>query len=113
MQRVDDGSDPVGPPGRARRLNEAQPRAARSAIRRCRRGEQATERVCSLDRPAIIGALQTGPIETGLGTVRLEDNMVKDGLQLIGQWQNGSFIAVAPQRAGASALAISKPAWRQ
>ena len=32
--------------------------------------------------------------------MKLVDNMPKDDFRLIGQWQNGFFAGVAPQRAG-------------
>jgi branched-chain amino acid transport system substrate-binding protein len=75
--------------------------------------EQAIERVGKIDRPAIIKELQSGTFDTVLGKIKLENNMPKDAFWLIGQWQNGFFTGVAPQRAGASPLVIPKPAWKQ
>lgn len=75
--------------------------------------EQAIERVGKIDRPAIIKELQTGTFDTVLGKIKLENNMMKDAFWLIGQWQNGFFTGVAPQRSGARALVIPKPAWQQ
>jgi len=68
--------------------------------------EQAIERVGKIDRPAIIRELQTGTFDTVLGKIKLENNMPKDAFWLIGQWQNGFFTGVSPQRAGASPLVI-------
>jgi branched-chain amino acid transport system substrate-binding protein len=74
--------------------------------------EQAIERVGKIDRAAIIKELQTGTFDTVLGKVKLVDNMMKDNFWLIGQWQDGFFAGVAPQRAGASPVVVPKPAWK-
>jgi branched-chain amino acid transport system substrate-binding protein len=59
--------------------------------------EQAIERVGKIDRAAIIKELQTGTFDTVLGKVKLVDNMMQDNFWLIGQWQDGFFVSVAPQ----------------
>jgi branched-chain amino acid transport system substrate-binding protein len=74
--------------------------------------EQAIERVGKLDRAAIIKELQTGTFDTVLGKVKLADNMMKDNFWLIGQWQDGFFVGVAPQRAGVGTPVVPKPAWK-
>ncbi|MGD9881613.1 MAG: amino acid ABC transporter substrate-binding protein [Reyranella sp.] len=74
--------------------------------------EQAIERVGKIDRAAIVKELQTGTFDTVLGKVKLVDNMMKDNFWLIGQWQDGFFAGVAPQRAGASPVVVPKPAWK-
>lgn len=74
--------------------------------------EQAIERVGKLDRAAIIKELQTGTFDTVLGKVKLVDNMMQDNFWLIGQWQDGFFVGLAPQRAGAGAPVVPKPAWK-
>ena len=74
--------------------------------------EQAIERVGKLDRAAIIKELQTGTFDTVLGKVKLVDNMMQDNFWLIGQWQDGFFVGVAPQRAGVGAPVVPKPAWK-
>jgi branched-chain amino acid transport system substrate-binding protein len=74
--------------------------------------QQAVERVGKIDRPAIIKDLQTGTFDTVLGSVKLQDNTLKDAFWLIGQWQGGVFTGVAPQRAGAAPVAVPKPAWK-
>ena len=74
--------------------------------------EQAIERVGKLDRAAIIKELQTGTFDTVLGKVKLVDNMMQDNFWLIGQWQDGFFVGVAPQRAGVSTPVVPKPAWK-
>ncbi|WP_341702408.1 amino acid ABC transporter substrate-binding protein [Ferrovibrio sp.] len=74
--------------------------------------EQAIERVGSIDRPAIIKELQTGTFDTVLGKIKLEDNMPKDAFWLIGQWQDGFYTGVAPDRTGAAGLVVPKPAWK-
>lgn len=74
--------------------------------------EQAIEKVGKIDRPAIIKELQTGTFDTVLGKVKLVDNMMKDNFWLVGQWQDGFFVGVAPQRAGAGTVVVPKPAWK-
>lgn len=75
--------------------------------------EQAIERVGKIDRPAIIKELQTGTFDTVLGKIKLENNMPKDAFWYIGQWQNGFFTGVAPEKAGVSQMVVPKPAWKQ
>lgn len=75
--------------------------------------EQAIERVGKIDRPAIIKELQTGTFDTVLGKIKLVDNMPKDAFWYIGQWQNGFFTGVAPEKPGVSQLVVPKPAWKQ
>jgi branched-chain amino acid transport system substrate-binding protein len=74
--------------------------------------EQAIERVGKIDRAAIIKELQTGSFDTVLGKVKLVDNMMQDNFWLIGQWQDGFFAGVAPQRAGVAPVVVPKPAWK-
>jgi branched-chain amino acid transport system substrate-binding protein len=74
--------------------------------------EQAIERVGKIDRPAIIKELQTGTFDTVIGKIKLVDNIPQDAFWLIGQWQNGFFTGVAPQRAGAGTVIVPKPAWK-
>ena len=74
--------------------------------------EQAIERVGKIDRAAVIKELQTGTFDTVLGKVKLVDNMMQDNFWLIGQWQDGFFVGVAPQRAGVGTPVVPKPAWK-
>ena len=74
--------------------------------------EQAIERVGKIDRAAIIKELQTGTFDTVLGKVKLVDNLMQDYFWLIGQWQDGFFVGVAPQRAGVGTPVVPKPAWK-
>jgi len=74
--------------------------------------EQAIERVGKIDREAIIKELQNGTFDTLLGKIKLVDNMPKDALWLIGQWQNGFYTGVAPQRAGVKPVVVPKAAWK-
>ncbi|WP_374466284.1 amino acid ABC transporter substrate-binding protein [Ferrovibrio sp.] len=74
--------------------------------------EQAIERVGKIDRPAIIKELQTGTFDTVLGKIKLENNMPKDAFWYIGQWQNGFFTGVAPEKPGAGQMVVPKPAWK-
>lgn len=73
--------------------------------------QQAIERVGKVDRAAVTQELKTGTFDTVLGTLKLENQMLKQ-LWHVGQWQNGEFNAVAPtDRAGAKPAVIPKPAW--
>jgi len=74
--------------------------------------EQAIERAGKLDRAAIIKELQSGTFDTVLGKVKLVDNMMQDNFWLIGQWQDGFFVGLAPQRAGVGTPVVPKPAWK-
>ncbi len=74
--------------------------------------EQAIERVGKIDRPAIIKELQTGTFDTVLGKVKLVDNLMKDNFWLIGQWQDGFFVGVAPQGPGVGAVTVPKAPWK-
>lgn len=74
--------------------------------------EQAIERVGKIDRPAIIKELQTGAFDTVLGKVKLVDNQMIDNYWLIGQWQDGFFVGVAPQRAGVGTPIVPKAPWK-
>ena len=74
--------------------------------------EQAVEKVGKIDRPAIIKELQTGTFDTVLGKVKLVDNQMKDNFWLVGQWQDGFFVGVAPAGAGAANVVVPKPAWK-
>lgn len=74
--------------------------------------EQAIERVGKIDRAAIIKELQTGTFDTVLGKVKLVDNQMKDNYWLIGQWQDGFFVGVAPQRPGVGTPTAPKAPWK-
>ena len=74
--------------------------------------EQAIEKVGKVDREAIIKELQTGTFDTVIGKIKLESNIPKNAFWEIGQWQNGFFVGVGPQRPGAAAVVIPKPAWK-
>lgn len=74
--------------------------------------QQAIERV-GLDREAVAKEISTGEFDTILGKIKLEENQLRK-LWWTGQWQNGSFVAVAPSdRAGAKDATIPKPAWQK
>jgi hypothetical protein len=48
-----------------------------------------------------------------LGKIKLVDNTHKDAFWLIGQWQNGFYTGVAPQRAGVGTPVVPKAPWKQ
>jgi len=87
-----------------RRCSSAAPTAgaARSAMPRCRcwsRRSSASAR--STARPSS-ASCRPAPSTRFWARFKLENNMPKDAFWLIGQWQNGFFTGVSPQRAGAS-----------
>jgi branched-chain amino acid transport system substrate-binding protein len=64
-----------------------------------------------LDRAEVSKELATGTFDTILGSLKLEDNQLKD-LWYIGQWQGGQFVGIAPtDKPGAAAAVIPKPDW--
>jgi branched-chain amino acid transport system substrate-binding protein len=75
--------------------------------------EQAIERVGKIDRAAIIKELQTGTFDTVIGKIKLENNMPKDAFWLLGQWQDGLYVGVAPQRPGVAELRVPKTPWKK
>lgn len=56
--------------------------------------------------------LRQETFETALGPMKLENNIFM-GNWLIGQWQNGEFVALMPERPGASTPLVPKPAWNR
>jgi branched-chain amino acid transport system substrate-binding protein len=73
--------------------------------------QQATEKVGKLDRAAIIDEISKGSFNTIVGPLRFKDN-IRVGGYLVGQWQDGDFVGVAPAQPGAKAVRFPKPAWR-
>ena len=64
-----------------------------------------------LDREAVGAELGSGTFDTVLGQISLEDNQLKDIFH-VGQWQDGSFLGVAPaEKQGAAEPVIPKPDW--
>ncbi|SFR08713.1 amino acid ABC transporter substrate-binding protein [Poseidonocella sedimentorum] len=73
--------------------------------------EQAIERV-GLDKAEIAKELSTGTFDTVLGETKLENNQLRN-IWWTGQWQDGTFVAVAPgDRDGAGEASLPKPAWQ-
>ncbi|MCY1373936.1 hypothetical protein D9M68_923000 [compost metagenome] len=55
--------------------------------------------------------IATGSFETIIGTIKLAGNRMSD-LWLLGQWQEGTFVGIAPpERQGARAPLLPKPDW--
>ncbi|MEY8881991.1 amino acid ABC transporter substrate-binding protein [Donghicola sp. XS_ASV15] len=73
---------------------------------------QSIERV-GLDKSAVAQELSTGTFATVLGEeTRLEDNQLR-AINWVGQWQDGQFVAVAPQGGdGLTAVQLPKPDWQ-
>jgi branched-chain amino acid transport system substrate-binding protein len=74
--------------------------------------QQALERVGKIDRPALTKEIATGSFQTIIGTVKLEGN-VYYGNRLLGQWQNGEFLAVWPKDKAAAQPIVPKPGWKK
>jgi len=74
--------------------------------------QQALERVGKVDRPALTKEIASGSFQTILGTVKLERN-VYYGNRLLGQWQNGEFLAVWPKDKAAAQPIVPKPNWKK
>lgn len=73
--------------------------------------QEAIRRV-GLDREAIAEEIASGEFETIMGKVSLEDNQLRS-LWWAGQWQGGTFAAIAPaDGSGAVVPVIPKPAWK-
>lgn len=64
-----------------------------------------------LNRDAVTEEIATGTFETIIGSITLQDNRMTD-LWLLGQWQGGVFVGVAPaNRQGALPPVVPKPVW--
>lgn len=64
-----------------------------------------------VDRDAVTQEIATGSFDTIIGTIKLSENRMTD-LWLLGQWQGGVFVGVAPaDRPGALPAVVPKPAW--
>lgn len=72
----------------------------------------AIERIGKIDRFQIARLLRQETFDTILGPIKLENNIFM-GNWLIGQWQNGEFVALMPERPGASTPLVPKPAWNR
>ncbi|MCC0043148.1 MAG: amino acid ABC transporter substrate-binding protein [Brucellaceae bacterium] len=72
---------------------------------------QAIERV-GLDKAAVAEELSTGTFSTVLGAeTRLENNQLR-AINWVGQWQDGTFVAVSNEGGnGTSAVKLPKPGW--
>ena len=73
--------------------------------------QQAIEKVGSLDRKAVVKALQTMEFDTVIGKVRLKGN-VRANPWAVGQWQDGKFYGLAPTKLPGAHAPIAKPAWK-
>lgn len=73
---------------------------------------QAIERV-GLDRAAVAEELSTGTFETVIGAeTRLENNQLR-AINWVGQWQDGTFVAVSSDGGdGTQAVQLPKPDWQ-
>jgi branched-chain amino acid transport system substrate-binding protein len=73
--------------------------------------QEAIRRV-GLDREAVSAELSGGTFQTVLGETKLQDNRLRD-LWLVGQWQDGQLVGVAPaDRPGASEVILPRQPWK-
>jgi branched-chain amino acid transport system substrate-binding protein len=72
----------------------------------------AIEKLGKVDRFQIVRLLRQETFDTILGPLKLEGNIFR-GNWLIGQWQDGEFVAVMPERPGAASPRVPKPAWNR
>ncbi len=73
--------------------------------------QQAIERAGTLDRAAVAKQMREGSFETIVGTITLHDQIYRGGW-MVGQWQDGEFHAIAPNRDGAQPVRFPKPQWQ-
>ncbi len=74
--------------------------------------QQAIEKVGKIDREAIAKAMTEGTYDTIVGPMNLANRHYDQGW-LVGQWQDGEFKAVGPQRDGAVDVVFPKPDWKK
>jgi len=72
--------------------------------------EQAITKAGSLDKAAVIDALNTETFETIMGEWKFEDNIIKK-FWTVGQWQDGVFHGIASTGVGGEAEPIVKSGW--
>ncbi len=72
--------------------------------------QQSIEKVGKLDRPAIIKTLGSTTFDTVAGPLKFDNHFMAGGWT-VGQWQGGTFSAIAPKQPGVKD-AIAKPAWK-
>ncbi len=73
--------------------------------------QQAIEKVGKVDREAVAKAMAEGTYDTVVGPMNLADRHYTQGW-LVGQWQDGEFNAVGPDRDGAVDVEFPKPNWQ-
>jgi branched-chain amino acid transport system substrate-binding protein len=74
--------------------------------------EQAIEKAGTLDRKKVLDAVENGgPYQTIVGPIDLKTH-IRGKQWGVGQWQNGSFVGIAPaDLPGAKPIIFPKPAW--
>jgi branched-chain amino acid transport system substrate-binding protein len=72
---------------------------------------QAIESVGRLDNAAIVNHLRNNSYDTIVGRLAFDETNIYRGGWHVGQWQDGEYFAIAPERPGARRPIIPKPAW--
>jgi len=72
--------------------------------------QQAIEKVGKLDRAAIVKTLGSSTFDTVAGPLKFDNHFLAGGWT-VGQWQSGTFTAIAPSQKGAK-QPVPKPAWK-
>ena len=73
--------------------------------------EQAIVAAGSKDRAAVVDAIKNGTFDTVIGDVKFVDN-VNPNVWTVGQWRDGSFVAVAADGMEVSAEPVKKEGWQ-
>lgn len=71
---------------------------------------QAIEQAGSKDRAAVVEAIRTGTFDTVIGEIGFENN-VNPNVWTVGQWRDGTFVAVAADGMSVSAEPVKKEGW--
>jgi len=73
--------------------------------------EQAIVAAGSKDRATVVDAIKNGTFDTVIGEVKFVDN-VNPNVWTVGQWRDGSFVAVAADGMDISAEPVKKQGWQ-
>lgn len=71
---------------------------------------QAIEQAGSKDRAAVVEAIKNGTFDTVIGEISF-DNNVNPNVWTVGQWRDGTFVAVAAEGMSVSAEPVKKEGW--
>ncbi|MDT3679001.1 MAG: amino acid ABC transporter substrate-binding protein [Burkholderiaceae bacterium] len=72
---------------------------------------QSIEKV-GMDNAAIVKHLSTNSFDTIVGKLEFDENHIRKGGWLVGQWQDGDFYGIGPKQQGARNAVAPKVAWK-